>query len=269
MTAMAGSWLFISSPDTLVPSEAFFIYAIATLMTDPLMDVIRCNEPFASWSVHMKRIYHFFATDEMLRFNSPRRGSYFKPSIPHNDEAIRSGNVSDGHAVTFSHVTVWRAGADKLVLNDATFSIQQSKTVMIIGPVGCGKSTICRLVLGEVRAQHGLVRRQPGPVAFCSQIPWIWDGTIRDNIVGENSFDQLWYSTVVDACFLSDGMKLLPNSDMSRAGSHGSNLDRIQQIQVVSGLCYHQNVFKFVANCSGACASRLLACPVTCFRRDI
>lgn len=258
MTAMAGSFLFINSPGMLVPSEAFFIYAISTLTTEPLMEVIKCSEAIGSWSAHMERVYHFLSADEMRRFNSSRQNSYFRPVVSHDDQTIPSEDAMNNLAIMFSHVTMWRAETGTLVLNDATFSIQRSKIVMIIGPVGCGKSTICRLILGETNAQHGLIRRQSGPVALCSQTPWIWDGSVRDNILGENIYDQRWYSSVVEACFLNDGMKLLPNKDVSRVGSHGSNLSRTHQIQVVSDPGYCQETI-LLANYSGSCASRVLS----------
>lgn len=80
---------------------------------------------------------------------------------------------SDGMAITVQDGTFgWRAG-DIPVLRDVNFSITESAMTMVIGPVGCGKSTLCKALLGEVPSSKGFVYVPQLEVSFCDQSPWL------------------------------------------------------------------------------------------------
>lgn len=52
----------------------------------------------------------------------------------------------------------------------------------IIGPVGSGKSTILQTILGELPLDNGHLLVN-GTVSYASQEPWLFEGTVRQNIV--------------------------------------------------------------------------------------
>ena len=41
-----------------------------------------------------------------------------------------------------------------------------------------------------------------GRVSYASQDPWVFSGTVRENITFGLPFKQPWYSTVLEACAL-------------------------------------------------------------------
>ena len=43
----------------------------------------------------------------------------------------------------------------KIILENVTFALNESDRLGIIGVNGCGKSTLFRLILGELEADHG------------------------------------------------------------------------------------------------------------------
>jgi NHLM bacteriocin system ABC transporter ATP-binding protein len=108
--------------------------------------------------------------------------------------------------LAFSRVS-FRYGEDgPLVLEDVTFSARPGEFLAIVGPTGCGKSTVLRLLLGFEQPTSGsvlydgqdlteldvtLVRRQCGVVL---QNGALLAGTIKDNIVGSASYtlDDAW-----------------------------------------------------------------------------
>lgn len=111
--------------------------------------------------------------------------------------------------------------------NEAQFTI-------LVGPVGCGKSTFLKGLLGETFTAHGRVEVSSPELAFCDQTAWIINGSIRDNIVAESEFDAVWYATVCQACALDVDFRQMPAGDSTIVGSKGVKLSGGQKHRVVS-----------------------------------
>ena len=65
------------------------------------------------------------------------------------------------------------------------FKAKKGDLTMIIGKIGSGKSSLLYSILGEMRV--GDVKRTKvhinSTVAFCSQTPWLMNGTVKENIL--------------------------------------------------------------------------------------
>ena len=55
--------------------------------------------------------------------------------------------------------------------------------------------------------EHGSLNVR-GSVALVSQQTWIFNGTVRDNILMGSEFDSVWYQEVIEACELSSDLKV-------------------------------------------------------------
>jgi len=115
-------------------------------------------------------------------------------------------------------------GEADLILQDINLSVQREKITAIIGPVGSGKSTLMKALLGEVPISQGTVRIASDDFAFCEQTPWLTNGTIQHIILGNSLFEQEFYETVIRACALEEDFKLLPRGDQTLVGSKGITL---------------------------------------------
>ena len=135
---------------------------------------------------------------------------------------------------TARNATAGYSSEKEPVLKALNFDIVKSKTTMILGPVGCGKSTFLRLLLGEIPEVGGSVNRKFPSSAYCPQSSWIFRGTIRDNIVGLSTWDESRYNSVVQACSLAADFEILPNGDRTEVGTRGSHLSGGQQMRIVS-----------------------------------
>jgi ABC-type transport system involved in cytochrome bd biosynthesis fused ATPase/permease subunit len=118
------------------------------------------------------------------------------------------------------------------VFKDLTLEIGKGIT-MITGPIGSGKSALIKSILGEMAVRKGSVYSPFKNVAYCPQIPWIVDDTIRHNITGGKEFDAAWYDFAVSTCGLNDDFQYLPAGDMHVAGSGGASLSGGQKQRVV------------------------------------
>ena len=59
----------------------------------------------------------------------------------------------------------------------------------IIGSVGAGKSTILHIILGELDLDDGYILIN-GAVSYASQEPWLFEGTVRQNILFTEEYDE-------------------------------------------------------------------------------
>lgn len=101
----------------------------------------------------------------------------------------------------------------------------------ITGPVGSGKSSLLRTVLGETKIAHGKLL-QRGKVVYASQVPWIFTGTIRENVLFGLPYNEKRYKEVIEACQLTADFSLFPSGDSTLIGEHGIVLSGGQRARV-------------------------------------
>ncbi|KAF5027367.1 hypothetical protein F66182_527 [Fusarium sp. NRRL 66182] len=125
-------------------------------------------------------------------------------------------------------------GGDKDVLTGVHVQIPVAKLTFIIGPVASGKSTLCKAIVGELQLQTGKLScsSQDSPISYCSQAPFIRNGTVKDNIITYADYDAVWYGRVIEACALTGSLSALPKGDGTIVGSDGSRLSGGQKQKV-------------------------------------
>ena len=72
----------------------------------------------------------------------------------------------------------------------------------------------------------------PGTLAYVTQVPWLFSGTIKENILFNEPYDSEWYSTVVEACALKKDIELFPNKHDTLVGQRGVVLSGGQKARV-------------------------------------
>ncbi|XP_059873311.1 ATP-binding cassette sub-family C member 8 isoform X3 [Delphinus delphis] len=143
-------------------------------------------------------------------------------------------------------------------LSNITICIPRGQLTMIVGQVGCGKSSLLLATLGEMQKVSGGVfwnsslpdsetgedPRKRGPVAYASQKPWLLNATVEENITFESPFNKQRYKMVIEACSLQPDIDILPHGDQTQIGERGINLSggQRQRISVARALYQHTNV---------------------------
>jgi len=121
------------------------------------------------------------------------------------DSKIKSPVMINTQNASFS----W--GIDgQAVVSDLSFTLPRKQFCFIIGPVGSGKSTMLKGLLGETPSTKGFVYSNFQDTSFVGQSPWIRNGTIQENILGILSYEEAWYRQVVHACGLEGDVLILP-----------------------------------------------------------
>lgn len=101
----------------------------------------------------------------------------------------------------------------------------------IVGQVGSSKSTLLNVILGELELDSGTITIN-GSISYASQEPWLFDSSVRDNIVFVDDFDERRYKKVVKVCALERDFNMLPYGDSSIVGERGLSLSGGQKARI-------------------------------------
>jgi ABC-type transport system involved in cytochrome bd biosynthesis fused ATPase/permease subunit len=119
------------------------------------------------------------------------------------------------------------------ILRSLSFTIPREKFTMIVGPVGCGKSTLIKALLGEAFSMGGAIQVSSPEIAFCDQTAWHMNVSIQQSIIGVSKMDAIWYKSVIHACALETDLKQFPQGDRTVIGSSGVALSGGQSQRIV------------------------------------
>ncbi|XP_031558850.1 multidrug resistance-associated protein 4-like, partial [Actinia tenebrosa] len=95
----------------------------------------------------------------------------------------------------------WNESLNTQTLTDISFKVTPGELLMIVGPVGAGKSSLLMALLGELQVSHGVVNVQ-GNISYASQQSWIFSGTVKENILFDQEYDKERYDRVIKKCAL-------------------------------------------------------------------
>ena len=101
------------------------------------------------------------------------------------------------------------------------------------------QSTILHCLLGELQPLQGSVDIV-GSLGYAAQDPWVFSGTLRENILFGREFDPNWYQQVVDACCLNEDLKQLPYGEATPVGERGVTLSGGQKARVTLARWVHR-----------------------------
>ncbi|XP_042599334.1 ATP-binding cassette sub-family C member 8 isoform X1 [Cyprinus carpio] len=160
----------------------------------------------------------------------------------------------------------WTQGCP--TLSNIDIKVPFGQLTMIVGQVGCGKSSLLLAALGEmqkisgnitwnnlpksdseenVRAQYMSGRqslKKRGSVAYASQRPWLLNATVEENILFDMAPNEKRYKEVIEVCQLQPDIDTLPQGDQTVIGERGIILSggQRQRICVARALYQHTNV---------------------------
>ena len=128
-----------------------------------------------------------------------------KPDMEYREDVVLNDN--DEVALSFKNVSFAYEGSPVNCLNNINFSLKKGETLGIIGPIGCGKTTLINLIprfydalSGEVFVDGINVRDYPrgellNKISIVPQKAVLFRASVRDNLkVADNdaSDDRLW-----------------------------------------------------------------------------
>ncbi|KAJ3097211.1 hypothetical protein HDU97_005074 [Phlyctochytrium planicorne] len=122
-------------------------------------------------------------------------------------------------------------------LRNVSVDFPIGKLSVVLGPTGSGKTSLLFALLGEMKREAGEIflpdpREIPGGVAYVAQTAFLLNGTIRDNILFGNTYDEQRYVAVLEACALVRDLENLDGGDLTEIGEKGINLSGGQKQRI-------------------------------------
>ena len=116
-------------------------------------------------------------------------------------------------------------------LENISFEAEEKSLTVITGKVGSGKTTLLATIVGEVDISNGTISYM-GTSAYVSQTAWVFSGTIQENILFGEAFDNDKFAKVIEACALKEDFQKLTNGDLTFVGERGVVLSGGQRARV-------------------------------------
>ena len=162
-----------------------------------------------------------------------------------DEHNISKNSRGDTPSIQFNNFTASWKQTEKIVSEDVTlqsinFHLNQVQFVAITGPIGSGKSSLLLSLIGELPGISGNVSRT-GVISYAPQLPWIFSGTIRDNILVGHPLNLKRYEQVLEVCCLREDVECFDNGDVTLIGERGLTLSGGQKARVsLARSVYHQ-----------------------------
>ncbi|XP_019419120.1 PREDICTED: ABC transporter C family member 2-like isoform X3 [Lupinus angustifolius] len=207
----------------LTPARAFTSLSLFAVLRFPLNMLPNLLSQVANANVSLQRLEELFLAEERnLKQNPP-----IVPGLP--AISIKNGFFS------------WDTKAEKPTLSNINVEIPIGRLVAIVGGTGEGKTSLISAMIGElppIADGNATIR---GTVAYVPQISWIYNATVRENILFGSDFEYERYWKAIDATALEHDLNLLPGRDFTEIGERGVNISGGQKQRVSLARAVYSN----------------------------
>nr|XP_043878685.1 ATP-binding cassette sub-family C member 9 [Solea senegalensis] len=249
------------------PSEAFAALALFHILVTPLFLLSTVVRFAVKALVSVQKLGEFLQSDEIgddcwrngdLSMSMEAGKKHFGPTKAINRKhpvryqmdnyeqptrrLMRPSETEDVAVKVSNGFFTW--GNNLSTLSDINIRIPTGQLTMIVGQVGCGKSSLLLAMLGEMQTFQGQVywsNKNRYSVAYATQKSWLLNATVEENITFGSAFNKQRYKAVIDACSLQPDIDLLPFRDQTEIGERGINLSGGQRQRICVARALYQN----------------------------
>ncbi|KHN47341.1 ABC transporter C family member 2-like [Glycine soja] len=207
----------------LTPARAFTSLSLFSVLRFPLFMLPNTITQVVNANVSLKRLEDLLLAEERILLSNPP----LEPGLP--AISIKNGYFS------------WDTKAERATLSNINLDIPVGCLVAVVGSTGEGKTSLVSAMLGELppMADSTVVLR--GTVAYVPQVSWIFNATVRDNVLFGSVFDPTRYERAINVTELQHDLELLPGGDHTEIGERGVNISGGQKQRVSMARAVYSN----------------------------
>ena len=192
----------------LISKGDILVYAILfTNITGPLLEIHRILDEASENSIQVNDLYNILHQPLDLSFTEQDTTSKIKEN--RNEPAVSVHNLS----------FAYQGSDDVITLDGINLTIENGESIGIAGASGCGKTTFIHILLKLIHGYTGEVslfdqglqaisrEELASKIAYVPQKPFIFSGTIRDNILygcQQTVTDEALLDAARNACILDE-----------------------------------------------------------------
>lgn len=162
--------------------------------------------------------------------NETYNKAYFNTGFEKTDLLFTSPALPSSTVLLQNAGARWLEGG-ALTLQGLTLEVLRGQLCAVIGSVGSGKTSLLQLLLGELDISNGFLMTS-GSISYASQEPWLFQGTVRENILFGLPYDRNRYVEVYHVCALEKDFEQLPFGDQTLVGDRGVSLSGGQRARI-------------------------------------
>ncbi|KAF0769463.1 multidrug resistance-associated protein 4-like isoform X1, partial [Aphis craccivora] len=187
-------------------------------------------------TVSIKRIQHYLLLEEK-HDKSVEQNNGQSPIVDDqiannfNDFENKTESVKSHGIVVLNTSAKWTDVQNNNTLENINLTVKSGHLVAVIGPIGAGKSSLIHAILRELPIFKGKISVH-GVLSYASQEPWIFSGTIQQNILFGSPMDKERFKEVIDVCALKNDLEHFPLGDETIVGERGITLSGGQKARI-------------------------------------
>ena len=234
-----GGYLAVNNKITVGTFFAFYTYL--EMLIFPILDLPQLFVSAKQAFVNIDRL------EEIKNF--PTTESHKKDKIAiHHIEKIKFENVS------------FHYNGEEEVLSNINMEIKKGDRVLILGPVGSGKSTILGLISGMYNPEEGRIKIKNlsiekidknilrTKIGYVTQEPLLFSGTIKENVqFGKENLSEKEFWELMEIVQLKQEILSFKDKEHSKVGQRGLSLSggQKQRLSIARALVRNPEVLIF------------------------
>lgn len=174
------------------------------------------------------------------------------------EESLHRGKIVIDTSIEFENVPIVSPNNDVLV-KSLSFKVPQGHHLLIVGPNGCGKSSLFRILGGLWPVHGGIVRKPPSSdIFYIPQRPYLSCGTLRQQIIypkkeKDNSTSDAELKAILDVVQIGDLVDEVNGYSWDTEAEWKEELSMgVQQRIAMARLFYHSPKYAILDECTSS-----------------